>query len=317
LNKNVKIGFLCGVSAYFIWGIFPLYWKQLAHVSSLDILANRFIWSAVFSLCLILVSKNLKAFCVDVKFIFSNKKRAIMQICAAVTIVFNWGFFIYAVNSGQILASSLGYYINPLVSVLFAMLFLKEKLTRNQKIAVFFAFLGTAIMVWQFRQLPWISIILAVTFAIYGLIKKQLSISSLSSIAIESSLITPIAIAYEYYSSLKGGVYHNIGAADLSLLIGAGIVTAIPLILFTSAAKKLPLKTVGFLQYICPTLSMLIGIFIYKESFTTAHLAAFSSIWIGIIIFSIPHKTQSPQGRAVALAKVDGRFFPPHTRGGV
>ncbi|MDR3050052.1 MAG: EamA family transporter RarD [Elusimicrobiota bacterium] len=291
MNRNLKLGFLCGVGAYFIWGLFPLYWKQMTHISSLDILANRFIWSAVFSLFLILVSRNLKSFCADLKFIFSNRKRAIMEIAAAVTVTFNWGVFIYAVNSGQILASSLGYYINPLVSVLFGMLFLKEILTKRQGIAVFFAFLGTAIMVWQFRQFPWIAIVLAVSFAIYGLIKKQLPISSLSSIAVESSLISPIAIGYEYYSSLQGGVYHNIGIIDLSWLIGAGIVTAIPLILFTSAAKKLPLKTMGFLQYICPTLSMLIGIFIYRESFTISHLAAFGSIWLGIIIFSIPHKT--------------------------
>ncbi|MDR3243313.1 MAG: EamA family transporter RarD [Elusimicrobiota bacterium] len=291
MNKNLKSGLLFGLSAYFLWGILPIYWKQLYHISSFEILANRFIWSSVFAFALILASGQFGVFYDDCKFILASKKRTIALICAAITMIVNWGVFIWAINSDQILASSMGYYINPLVSVLFGMLFLKEILTSRQIAAVAFAFLGTAVMVWQFGKLPWISLALAISFAVYGLIKKQLPISPLTSIALESSLVMPFAIIYEYYMSANGGVYHNIQASDLLLLIGGGIVTAIPLMLFTAAVKRLPLKVVGFLQYVSPTITLLIGVFIYKEVFSSTHLTAFGCIWIGIIIFSLPNRS--------------------------
>jgi chloramphenicol-sensitive protein RarD len=259
----------------------------MTHINSIEILANRFIWSFVFVGLLILISGQKKYILSESKLIFSSFKKSLVLMIASLTMVCNWGVFIFAVNSGQIVATSMGYYINPMISVMFGVIFLKEKLNELQIVAVSLALLGICIMIYNFGQLPWISLVLAISFALYGLIKKQLQVSALTSIFLESLFITPIALIYEYHLSFKGGIYGHLELIDLLLLAGSGAVTAIPLLFFTASAKKLLLITIGFLQYIAPSLTLLLGVLLYKESFTLVHISAFSCIWVGIIIFSL------------------------------
>lgn len=287
MEKNYRMGIFYGLSAYCLWGILPVYWKLLEGVSAFEILANRFIWSAVFVFLLLVFTNKLSVFAEESRFIFSTFKNACTMILAAVIISFNWGIFIWAVESGRIVESSMGYYINPLVSILFGMLFLKERLNTLQIIAVLCAFIGIVIMIVKNGSLPWVSVSLAITFASYGLLKKIIPVSALTSIMWETILITPIALGYLYYlASNNICTYQSGDMLSISLLMGAGIVTATPLLLFTSGAKLLPLKIVGFLQYISPTISLFLGVFVYGETFTATHLLAFSCIWLGLIFFT-------------------------------
>lgn len=287
MEKNYRLGIFYGLSAYCLWGILPVYWKLLESVSAFEILANRFIWSAVFVFFLLAITKKLKIFAEETRFIFSTVKNACTMVAAAIIISFNWGIFIWAVESGRIVESSMGYYINPLVSVLFGMLFLKEKLDKLQIIAVLCAFIGIIIMIVKNGSLPWVSVSLAITFASYGLLKKIIPVSALTSIMWETILITPVALGYLYYLASDNICTYQSGNMLLTgLLMGAGIVTATPLLLFTSGAKLLPLKIVGFLQYISPTISLFLGVFVYGESFTATHLLAFGCIWLGLLFFT-------------------------------
>lgn len=287
MEKNYRLGIFYGLSAYCLWGILPVYWKLLETVSAFEILANRFIWSAVFVFFLLVITKKLKIFAEETRFIFSTVKNACTMIAAAIIISFNWGIFIWAVESGRIVESSMGYYINPLVSVLFGMIFLKEKLDKLQIIAVLCAFIGIIIMIVKNGSLPWVSVSLAITFASYGLLKKIIPVSALTSIMWETILITPVALGYLYYLASDNICTYQSGNMLLTgLLMGAGIVTATPLLLFTSGAKLLPLKIVGFLQYISPTISLFLGVFVYGESFTATHLLAFGCIWLGLLFFT-------------------------------
>ncbi|MDR0486487.1 MAG: EamA family transporter RarD [Elusimicrobiota bacterium] len=282
-----KNGLTFCISAYLLWGVLPIYWKQMLHISSFEILANRFIWSAVFTAFLIFISGQRGIFLAETKIILKSYRKILVLCAASILIVFNWGIFIYAVNDGQITATSMGYYINPLVSVLLAVVFLKEKLNKRQVCAVLFAICGIIFMVWHFKTLPWISLVLAFTFAFYGLIKKQLALSAMTSIFYESFLMTPFAALYEYFLSAKGGIYSVLTLRDLLLLIGCGAVTAIPMLFFTAGAKRISLKMLGFMQYIAPTISLLIGIFIYKEVFTIVHIISFGCIWAGVLLFTL------------------------------
>lgn len=287
MDKEYKSGIFFGLGAYFLWGILPVYWKMLESVPALEILANRFIWSAVFVIGIIIFSGKLKTFLSETKYIFSSCKTAVVMLAAAITISFNWGVFIWAVEDGRIIESSMGYYINPLVSVLFGMLFLKERLDKLQLAAVFCAAIGIAIMIIKNGSLPWVSVSLAITFALYGLLKKIINISALTSILLETLLITPVALSYLYFLSGTGScAFQNAELPVIALLVGAGAVTATPLLLFTNCAKLLPLKIVGFMQYLSPTISLLIGIFVYGESFSYVHMLSFGCIWIGLVFFT-------------------------------
>lgn len=207
---------------------------------------------------------------------------------AGITISFNWGTFIWAVNNGHIVETSMGYYINPLVSILFAVVFLRERLDKMQLAAITCAFIGVASMVYSFGKIPWVSLTLAFTFALYGLLKKILPVSALTSIMLETLLITPLAFVYEYSLWQQGVSFYASGNLQvIMMLTGAGVVTAIPLLLFTVGARLLPLKIIGFLQYISPTLTLLIGVFVYNEAFTASHLLAFGWIWAALLLFIV------------------------------
>lgn len=210
------------------------------------------------------------------------------MVAAGITISFNWGTFIWAVNNGHIVETSMGYYINPLVSILFAVVFLRERLDKMQLAAITCAFIGVASMVYSFGKIPWVSLTLAFTFASYGLLKKILPVSALTSIMLETLLITPLALVYEYSLWQQGVSFYVSGNLQvIMMLTGAGVVTAIPLLLFTAGARLLPLKIIGFLQYISPTLTLLIGVFVYNEAFTASHLLAFGWIWAALLLFIV------------------------------
>ncbi len=286
--ENYKQGIFFGLAAYVLWGILPVYWKALELVSPFEILSSRFMWSCVFVFLLIIFQKKWPLFTKEVKQVFSNVKTGAAMAAAGITISFNWGTFIWAVNNGHIVETSMGYYINPLVSILFAVVFLRERLDKMQLTAITCAFIGVASMVYSFGKIPWVSLTLAFTFALYGLLKKILPVSALTSIMLETLLITPLALVYEYSLWQQGVSFYASGNLQvIMMLTGAGVVTAIPLLLFTAGARLLPLKIIGFLQYISPTLTLLIGVFVYNEAFTASHLLAFGWIWAALLLFIV------------------------------
>lgn len=286
--ENYKQGIFFGLAAYVLWGILPVYWKALELVSPFEILSSRFMWSCVFVFLLIIFQKKGPLFAKEVKQVFSNVKTGAAMVAAGITISFNWGTFIWAVNNGHIVETSMGYYINPLVSILFAVVFLRERLDKMQLAAITCAFIGVASMVYSFGKIPWVSLTLAFTFALYGLLKKILPVSALTSIMLETLLITPLALVYEYSLWQQGVSFYASGNLQvIMMLTGAGVVTAIPLLLFTAGARLLPLKIIGFLQYISPTLTLLIGVFVYNEAFTASHLLAFGWIWAALLLFIV------------------------------
>lgn len=284
VDKNFKLGIVYGLSAYFLWGIIPVYWKQIPHVSAFEILANRFIWCVVFMLCLLVATGSFKKLVEETKAVFSTVRTGFFMVLAAIVITFNWGIFIWAVDAGRIVDTSMGYYINPLVSTLFGVVFFKERLNTLEKIAVVCASIGIGIMVVQNGSLPWISLSLALTFASYGVFKKLLQVSALTSITIETLLIVPLALAYEYSLGSESQLVYG-DFVTQAYLFGAGAATAIPLLLFTGCAKLMPLNFVGFLQYIAPTMTLFLGVFVYNEPFNMDRLLAFGCIWVGLVFF--------------------------------
>lgn len=288
MDNNYKAGILYGLGAYLLWGVLPIYWKQLHHVGAVEILANRFIWSIVFVGMLIIVTGQFKSFLQEVRAIFSNWKTGIYMVLAAIMLSLNWGIFIWAVEDGRIVETSMGYYINPLLNVCFGLFIFKEKLDKLQQFAVLSACLGVAYMVYVNGYLPWVSICIPLTFALYGVLKKSLKVSPFAGTMIETVLISPLALGYLYYLAEHGhNTYTSGDFRTIAFLIGAGAVTATPIILFNASAVRIPLYLVGFIQYISPSMSLLIGIFLYGEHFTTTHAITFGFIWFGLILFTI------------------------------
>lgn len=283
---NYRLGILYGLGAYLLWGVLPIYWKLLQHVEAMEILASRFLWSAVFVFLLLLATGKLNIFMQETKAIFSRKKTACCMVLAAIMISFNWGIFIWAVEAGRIVETSMGYYISPLMNVLFGVLFLRERLAKLQIAAVSCAAVGIGVIIVHNGGLPWVALTLPLTFAFYGLLKKIIVAQPMTSILLETLLISPLATGYLYYLSInEGTVYQSCDMNTLLLLAGAGAVTATPMLLFTACARKLPLNIVGFLQYISPSISLMIGVLIYGELFTGTTAAAFGCIWAGLALF--------------------------------
>lgn len=283
---NYRLGIFYGLGAYLLWGVLPIYWKLLQHVEAMEILANRFLWSAVFVFLLLLATGKLNIFMQETKAIFSAKKTACCMVLAAIMISFNWGIFIWAVEAGRIVETSMGYYISPLMNVLFGVVFLRERLAKLQIAAVSCAAVGIGVIIVHNGGLPWVALTLPLTFAFYGLLKKIIIAQPMTSILLETLLISPLAAGYLYYLSInEGTVYQSCDMNMLLLLAGAGAVTATPMLLFTACARKLPLNIVGFLQYISPSISLMIGVLIYGEPFTGTTATAFGCIWAGLALF--------------------------------
>jgi chloramphenicol-sensitive protein RarD len=280
--KLYKTGLVYAILSYSIWGIFPVYWKLLLHVPPQQILAHRIVWSLCFLLILIAWHRER----LFLKYISSPGTLGILALTAAL-IGGNWFTYIYAVNNNHIVDSSLGYYINPLVNILLGLIFLKERLTRIQSIAVGFAFAGVAYLTLHYGRLPLISLILAFSFGFYGLLRKKANLQSMPGLAVETLLLSPVALWYLWHvnSAGTGAFGHSYILSDILLILG-GPVTAIPLFWFGVAATRIPLSTLGFIQYLSPTLQLLIGIIVFREPFTVAYMVSFILVWIGLAIYT-------------------------------
>ncbi|WP_042345314.1 EamA family transporter RarD [Bacillus massiliigorillae] len=293
MNTKVQYeGIFYGALSYVMWGFIPIYWKLLQHVSSTQILGHRVLWSFVFMIILLLISRKWASFINYVKEIAKNKKKLFALFIASLLVSANWGIFIWAVNAGRILDTSLGYYINPLISVLLGVTVLKEKLSNIQVISVCLAGIGVAILTFYLGSFPWISLMLAITFGLYGLAKVLINADATIGLTLETMMVTPIAIGYFVYL-----FFHHesisLSGQEFVLMIGGGVATALPLLLFAMGAKKMPLSMLGFLQYIAPTISLLVGVFMYHEEFTKVHLVAFLFIWSALVLYSMSQLRKS------------------------
>jgi chloramphenicol-sensitive protein RarD len=302
-KRNHQSGVWYGVAAYALWGILPLYWKQLHNVPATEILAHRILWSFGFITILIGCCRRWG----EVKQTAGNVKKRGLFLWAALLISANWFTYIWAVNAGHIVECSLGYYINPLFSVCLGMFFLKEKLNFWQLLALGFALTGVITLTAQYGKIPWIALTLTVTFGLYGLVKKLIRVEAMVGLTLETLIVAPIALGYILWLQASGnGALGNIGPVGTMMLVSAGIVTALPLLWFAQAANRIPLSTLGFVQYLSPTISLLLGVFIYKEPFTRTHLVSFGLIWVALVIFScsaIPwlQKIQPQKFREISL----------------
>lgn len=297
MNNKKTIGVIYAVAAYTLWGFIPVYWKLLDSVASMELLANRIVWALVFMLIVITVTKQWD----ELKRTIKNKRQMLYIFIASILITINWGLYIWAVNSNKIIDASLGYYINPLLAVALGVVIFKEKLNYLTGAALIVAFIGVMIKTIQYGKIPWISLSLAISFALYGAIKKSVNVSSTVGIMLEAAMITPVAAIYIALRNISGvGAFNTQGALVIFLIIGSGIATAIPLLLFASGAKRIPLSLIGFTQYISPTISLFIGIFMYNEGFTATDMIAFGFIWVAIVIYSLSQikQTKEKVGRA-------------------
>lgn len=278
-------GVLTIVSAYIIWGFLPIYWSLVDHLSPGEILAHRIMWSFLLMVGIVLLSGNWTAFIRELIIIFNDRKKFISMMIASAVISINWLTYIWAVNNGHVVEASLGYYINPLISILFGMIILRESVTNRQIISFIIAGAGVIMLTYHFGAFPWIAFILAISFAIYGLLKKLVDVQPMFGLTIETMFVAPFAIAYLVIVPTRAFTIGAIVSSTSFLLIGAGVVTAVPLLLFASGAQKIPLAMLGFLQYIAPTIMLMIGIFVFKETFSRVQLFSFSMIWFALIIY--------------------------------
>ena len=271
-----------GLGAYVLWGFFPIYWKLLHEVSALQVIGHRISWSFVLLIAVILLTRQWQEFRSAA---LAPKVIGIYAI-AGVLLSVNWLIYVWGVNSGFIVETSLGYFINPLVSVLLGVLFLRERLRALQWVAVGLAAAGVIYLTLTYGRPPWIALSLAFTFGIYGLVKKLAPLGSLYGLTLETALVFPLALIYLVFVQSAGtGAFLHQGMVTDIVLIGTGVVTSIPLLMFASAARQIPLTMIGVLQYIAPTLQFLIGVFLYHEPFDQSRLIGFSLVWLALIIF--------------------------------
>lgn len=285
-GHSQREGILSAAGAYLIWGTLPVYWKLLNALSAWQILAHRVIWSFLFMLLLLFAGGRLMQFWQEVRSIGSDWRKLSGIMVSSFLISMNWFIYIWAVNANRILETSLGYYINPLLSVLMGIAVLKEKLSFWQGISFLLATAGVLNLTLAFGSVPWASLLLAVSFALYGLAKKMSGISPSAGITLETFCAAPAALLYLLCFNPAGVILAGT-TADRFVLVGTGVVTAVPLLLFAHGANQLPLKLLGFLQYLSPTISLLLGVFLYHESFTLTHFISFSCIWLALAIFSL------------------------------
>jgi chloramphenicol-sensitive protein RarD len=277
----LQSGALNAVLAYTTWGLLPLYWKLFGSIPAIEVLSHRILWSMIFLMGLLLIQRQSQAFVAVWR---SPQKLGILLLTATI-LAGNWGLYIYGVNTGRIVETSLGYYINPLINVLLGVLFLKERLNRLQTTAVALAAIGVGIFVWRVGTIPWIALGLALSFGMYGLLRKSATVAPIVGLAVETLLITPVAILFISYWAMTGTSHWGQSEMITTLLIGCGVVTSLPLLWFNTAAKRLRLSTMGFFQYLAPSLQLLLGVFFYHEPFTPIHLITFGFVWSAIGLY--------------------------------
>ena len=281
-ENAVQVGVICAIAAYTMWGIAPIYFKQLMVLPATEILMHRIIWSALLLVGFISAlnqwGKVLNA--------LRNKKVMKILLVAGLLLGGNWLLFIWAINNDHLLDASLGYYINPLINVFLGRLFLKERLKPTQRIAVLLAMVGVSILIFSYGHVPWIAILLAISFSVYGLLRKQVAVDSLPGLLIETLMLSPLAVGYWI---LFGSQYSNLFTNEISmnvLIIMAGIVTTAPLLCFTAAARRIMYSTLGFFQYIGPTIMFILAVYLYDEPLDNARIVTFGFVWVALLLFS-------------------------------
>jgi len=282
LSKN-KLGLLFGVSAYSLWGAFPLYWPLLEPANPLEIVSHRAVWTLVFCFIVLTATKALKSTLTTLK----RPTVAVKLFLSSLLISINWLVYIWATNNEHVVEASLGYYINPLIIISFGVIFLKEKMRPLQWAAVAIATLGVLVLTFDYGRLPWIALALAVSWGSYGLIKKQLGLGALEGLAIETFISSFFYLAYLIYIGNQGTGQFGQSWGLTALLISAGAVTAIPLLLFNGSTNRLPFTTIGLLQYITPTLQFSIGVWVLNEDMPTARWIGFLIIWAALVALAI------------------------------
>ena len=282
-KEESKLGMIYAVCAFIFWGLIPIYFKQVSSVSSLEVLLHRIIWSVVVLMILLIISKQISV----VKDIFKSLKQLKFLILSSFLVSSNWLIFIWAVSNNHIVEASLGYFINPLVNVVLGYLFFSERMNKNQYIAIFIATLAVIYQIISLGEIPLISLSLAFSFGLYGLVRKKIAIASIPGLFVETIVLLPIALIYFYYlaDTNSSAFFADDGYITFMLALG-GIITVVPLLLFNGAATRMKLTTLGFFQYIGPSLAFMVAIFIYNEPMNIDKLITFILIWISLVIFS-------------------------------
>lgn len=280
-------GIRYAAAAFGAWGILPLYWRMLNHIPAGQILAHRIFWSFIFVSILLSVSSRWK----EVWSVFADIKKLLLVVTSSLLISVNWFLYIWAVNSNHVVETSLGYYINPLLSVLLGVVVLNERLSFWQLVSLVLAASGVTVITIGYGQVPWLAISIAGSFGLYGLVKKVTKLEATIALALETMLVAPLALGYLGYLEMhSGNQFGQLSLATMLLLMGGGIVTAMPLLWFAQATNRVPLSTVGFLQYLSPTISLIIGVLIFREPFSHIQLLSFSLIWIALVLYSVANR---------------------------
>lgn len=275
---------LLAAGAFVFWGIIPPYWRLLGQVPHLQVIAHRVLWTCAFTALLISLRRGWG----EVRTAAADRRTALTLLCTGALITMNWGIYIVGVVTGQLVSVSMGYFINPLVNMLLGVVVLRERLRPWQAVSVLFAFAGVLYLGVSLRALPWIAVSLAFSFAFYGLLRKTVAVESLPGTFLESALVLPAALAYLAWVTASGrGAFGSGTALTRTLLILGGPVSALPLLLFSAGARRIPLTMVGFLQYIAPTGHLLIGVLAFGEAFGRSHLISFALIWVGIALYAL------------------------------
>ncbi|MFC3095315.1 EamA family transporter RarD [Alteromonas sediminis] len=283
MNTQTKQGILFAIGAYLMWGLAPIYFKQLAMVPAFEILTHRVVWSVVVLMLLVWAMKQSTALLETLK----NPRRMLILLIAAVLLAINWLIYIWAVNQGRILEASLGYYINPLINVLLGRVILGEVLRPWQQAAVALVVIGVGILVVGFGAFPWIAISLAFSFSIYGLLRKMVSVGPVAGLTIETVMMLPVALFYLLYFGSPHSNMLNNSVLMNALLVSAGLLTTVPLLFFNGAAKRLKYSTLGFLQYIGPSIMFAVAVLLYGEEFTLERAVIFMFVWAGVVLFTL------------------------------
>jgi chloramphenicol-sensitive protein RarD len=282
-RRESLFGVASATTAFLIWGLTPIYFKVIRAVPAFEILMHRIVWSCLFLILLVLIMKKGSEF----KQVIMNGRTLLILLATTLIVASNWFVFIWAINHDKILHTSLGYYINPLVNVLLGMIFLKERLRLPQMVSVLLAGIGVGYLTIQYGKLPWISLYLAFSFGFYGLIRKVAPVGALIGLTVETLLLLLPALGYlVYFDTIGVGTFFRVNIKTDILLLCAALITAPPLLFFTTGARRLHLSTVGILQYIAPSCTFLLAIFIYQEPFKMAQLLTFVLIWSALIIYS-------------------------------
>jgi len=282
-KRSARVGVAYGLAAYLAWGLVPIYFKAVAQVAPLEVLTHRVIWSVALLAGLMLARRRVRLVLEAAR----SRRTMVTLLGTTVLIACNWFIFIWSVANNHVLQASLGYYINPLVNVLLGVVFLKERLRPGQTVSVVLAATGVTYLALSYGRLPWIALMLAGSFGLYGLLRKTAPVGSLVGLTVETTLLAPLAVGYALYLWMTGNGSFARGDLGIDgLLALAGVVTAVPLLWFTSAARRLRLTTMGFLQYLAPTGHFLLAVLAYREQFTAAQAVTFVCIWAALAIYS-------------------------------